>query len=229
MKRNTALLATVIGSALAGCGDNLTVQTVSGRVSPSGFPAPITGVQVVKAGVVVTRRVLDHQGAFSLWVPPGRHYQLQLVAAGGAQAALVFPRHGTLAATIARTFTVTHPGMDIDVGTLQYVGDPTKVTFAFKTAGACTGDGECVDDDGTNQHADNQDGQQGEDQQGDNQDNQCGADEADDNSDQAAGDGNLDMDAAVGDNNIADDIGCNDGANAGGDNATGAMGDATAL
>lgn len=206
-----------LGAALAGgCGDNSRVQTISGRVSGQGFPAAITDVQVVQRGAVVSRWALDRDGRFALWMAPGRHYQLELVAGADARAAVVFPRHPTLARpsiSIARTFDVTRPGRDIAIGTLHRVGDPGAARFVFKCAGGETAGATCVDDDGAHQHADNQEGdhQDGDNQQGDDQQGPCGADSGDGSDAQQgdAHDGSLDAEVAVGDVNVASEVGCN--------------------
>jgi hypothetical protein len=199
------LLTTILAGGCTAAPD----QTITGRVSPTGFPAPITGVQVVQHGKVVAEASLDTEGRFTVSFGAGRQYKMFLVSSDTARAQMIFPRK--LDGSIDRTFDVHAAVRAVDVGTISYLGNPTGVSFAFDCVnGTSPSGGVCVDDEAD--AANNQDGIDEAD--GDN--NQCGVNEPDGDNNQggaseADGDNvtDLDADTAIGDNNVPEDVGCN--------------------
>lgn len=176
-----------------------TPQQVSGVVSQTGYPSPITGVRVVQGADTITERPVDASGAFTVSVPPGSHYRFLLLSGTTPTAKLVFPRQ---TGTLGLAFNVHHASGPIDVGGIHYLGDPSTVVFAFGCTGGDPAGATCVDDNGNDQSGDNND-----EQSGDN--NQCGADEQNgDNNQVDDGQNDMNTETAVGDHNIEADVGC---------------------
>src|SRR5678815_45934 len=86
-----ALLAAALA---AGCADPPPSQTLSGRVATDDFPARVLGVRAVEEGVVVAQGPVDANGRFSLNVPKGGHYRLEVVTRAGIHQ-FITPDHGS--------------------------------------------------------------------------------------------------------------------------------------
>ncbi len=195
VKRMVPVLLATLAFA---CGTEAGPQVVSGRAALSSFPAGVTQVNATRAGVVVASAPVGADGSFSLAIPAdGGRYRIELASANGGATTLVFPRRD---GSIDTSFRVHRAGAARDLGQVVRIGDARKMTYSFAA--------DCVDETGTvcvdeTDGANNQDGVDEAD--GDN--NQCGVDEPDgDNNNQDGVD-----EAAVGDNNLAADVGCEGG------------------
>jgi hypothetical protein len=125
----TKRLLAVLTLALAvGCAKER-VQPISGKVALQTFDGAVTAVRVVAPGgaPIVGRVGLD--GSFSVKVPRGKHYHLELTGPSGASY-LVFPR---AAAPLGWTFDVRGRGQPFDLGMVRYVGNPLETTYTFVT------------------------------------------------------------------------------------------------
>lgn len=123
--------------SLAACGGSPAPQVVVGRVATTSFPYPVDTVRAVRGGRTVAEAPVAGDGAFSIAIPAGDGYRLELAAAGG-RAGLVFPRQ---LGTIERTFNVRGHQAPFALGAVRYLGDPASHTYKT-TTGA---DGECQD------------------------------------------------------------------------------------
>src|SRR5262245_23824041 len=88
------LSLTLLAAALAatGCADPPPGQSLSGRIATDDFPATVLGVRAVEDGVVVAHAPIDSQGRFTLRVPEGGHYRLEVVTRAGIHQFIV-PDH----------------------------------------------------------------------------------------------------------------------------------------
>jgi hypothetical protein len=213
-------------ASLAACsGSSAPPQTVTGRIDGASFKSPVSAVRASRAGSVVEAPV-SADGSFSITIPAGTGYRIELVAASG-QPGLVFPRS---AGTIDVSFDVRAGTKPFDLGLVRFVGDANAHPFVFKTTGGSDGDGECEDgvdpngavcvDDNDDEGAscdnhecvdgiDPSNGQECDGGPGANQDDGETADEGD-------GDGETDDDAlpaeaAIAEHNLPAAVGCDDG------------------
>ena len=146
-----------------GCGDNVRLQALAGRVAP-GFPMSITKVTVMRGAATVADGRVAADGTFRLDVPPATGLTLRLIGAGASD--VVFPRQ---LGSIERTFAIRGTGVEFDLGQVRFVGGSTTTTFVFDQAGTCDDDGHdangatCIDDaDYTHGSCDDGDHQDGE-------------------------------------------------------------------
>lgn len=197
-----------LGLVTIGCGSS-EPQVVSGRVAQNTFTVPIDHVAVIQAGSTVTQAPVAADGAFTLSIPTGSGYRIELSSAA-SRAGLVSPR---TSGTLDKTFTVRGHTAAFDLGAVRYIGDPTMKVF--KQTGTTTGDGdgECEDgiDPTTNAVCvdDAEEGAQtcdGETNDGETNDNGT---EDGTNDGETADDGPAD--AAVADHNLPSAIGCDGG------------------
>jgi hypothetical protein len=119
-----AATAFVLGCDLA---PTSTPQMINGVVSQGTFPAPVTSVRVVSTAKVVYEAQVDVHGAFSLIVPTGTAYEIELLS-GSDSAGLVFPR---AAGGIDAAFDVAASQAPFDVGAVRYIGDPSALGFKY--------------------------------------------------------------------------------------------------
>lgn len=96
--------------AAAGCSDQPSTQVLTGRVTTSGA----TAVRAVSNGTVVTAARVRSDGSFTLSLPAGTNYQLQVLTSGGVQH--VLNGHAALA------FDVCHPTDPFDLGGVGHGG-----------------------------------------------------------------------------------------------------------
>jgi hypothetical protein len=123
---------------------------IKGQVALTSFPTPPTAIQVAIRGHAVAEAPLSGEGRFSLTVPAGQGYQLELVT-GGLTYTLVFPRGGPQFDT---TFNVANAKTPFDIGLVQYVSEPKPEAFVVthwdpledKEAVPCAWGRICVDD-----------------------------------------------------------------------------------
>jgi len=233
MRMSRIILAVVVGAALGGC-TSVGPQVVSGVVELGSFHEAPSSVRVTRAGQIVVESAIDLEGRFSLTIPPGQAYRIELYAPS-ATPGLVFPRK---VGGVDASFTVRGGTTPFDLGMVRYVGDPTARTYAFITttptpgvalstvaSGDCEGGMDqssravCVDDD-------DDEGATVCEEEGDDdgEDHQCedGIDPATGaecdggpaaNADGSGADGAdeaLPGDAAVADHNLPAEIGCGD-------------------
>ena len=110
----TALLA-----ACAGQGEDL--QTITGQVMTSDFSAPVVGVRVVQDDTIITSSPIDANGRFSVGVPAGEAYRMEVVTRDGTYP---FVRRENTR-VVAHSFNVCEPSDDFDLGDVdQLPNDP---------------------------------------------------------------------------------------------------------
>ena len=115
------------GVLAVGCSSSAP-QVVSGRVERTGFPASVDAVRVVQSGAAVVESPVASDGSFSLTIPPGKGYRIELVSTG--QPGLVFPRQ---TGVIDAAFAIRNGTKPFDLGMVRFVGDAKARTY--KTAG----------------------------------------------------------------------------------------------
>lgn len=198
-----------LGFVAVGCSSPAGSQTISGRVAQSTFASPVDTVTVVKGGTGVLEAPVAADGSFTVIVPAGSGYRIELSSAA-TRAGLVSPRSS---GAIDVTFAVRGSGAPFDLGMVRYVGDPAGTIFKQTGGTGGDGDGECEDGIDPATHAvcvddDEEDG------------GSCSADEGDgdgeeaDDGEDGTDDGETDDDgpavAAVADHNLPSAIGCDD-------------------
>ncbi|NOY90563.1 MAG: hypothetical protein GXP55_05080 [Deltaproteobacteria bacterium] len=156
----THLSLALLALALAACGQTPSgaqgALTITGRAAPAELGQQFTNVQALRAGTVVAQVPVERDGSFSLRVPAGRGYTLQLTYGAGTST-LVFPRQ---TGSLERRFDVLGHG-SFDLGTVRHIGNPALHSFQFSgaqaaltstdTAAATTGDTDDVEcEDGVN-------------------------------------------------------------------------------
>jgi len=104
----------------AGCvlGDGNDDQTIQGRVDRSGFDGMVLGARIVRGDAVVATSPLDAEGRFTLHVPEGTGYRLEVITSTGPHPTVRLA-DGSL---IAHTFDVCNPVDPFDLGDV-YQGD----------------------------------------------------------------------------------------------------------
>lgn len=192
---------TMVVASLVGCSSEGS-QTIAGRISTSTFPEPVTAVRAVGNEGVYEARVAG-DGAFSITLPAGDRYRLEMVSAVRTST-LVFPRR---TGTIDTSLYIAGSGEAFALGSVRYVRDPIAQTYTY--------DGNCIADDGS---ICTQDGSQDTGTGG-------GADSGSSCGDADAPDGGSTEDAAVAESSPADALNCDDGS--GGDGDTGGGGQDT--
>jgi hypothetical protein len=215
------ILVAAIGLVTIGCGASPGSQTVSGRVAQQTFASPVDQVSVIKAGASVVAAPVAPDGAFTIVIPPGSGYRIELSSAA-TRAGLVSPRStGTLDAT----FAIRGKAAPFDLGTVRYIGNPTTTIFKQTGGGTGDGDGECEDgiDPTTNAVCVDDNEEEGGSCQGDdgetNDDVEDGTPDGetdDDGIEDGTPDGETEddgapADAAVADHNLPNALGCDDG------------------
>jgi hypothetical protein len=91
-------------------------QTLEGRVSRSGFSGTVLGARVVAGDTVITTTPVDSDGSFTLAVPVGTGYRIEIITSDGAQ-----PMVGQSSGTVVH-FDVCDPGEPYDLGDI-FQGD----------------------------------------------------------------------------------------------------------
>lgn len=136
-----ATLTLAAGTLVMGCTSDSS-QSVSGRVDQAGFPSAVSAVRVVRGSTTVAESPVAADGAFSLAIPTGAGYRIELVSA--EQPGLVFPRS---TGVIEAAFTVKGSAAPFDLGTVRFIGVASTHVFRQDPAGAADGsdtaDGEC--------------------------------------------------------------------------------------
>lgn len=215
-------LGLIIFSTLAACGGSAPPQTITGRIDNPTFKSPISSIRASRSGAVVEAPVAS-DGSFSIVLPAGNGYRIELVAAAGLPG-LVFPRS---AGNIEVGIDIRGGTQPFDLGMVRYIGDAASQPFVFKTSTGGDGDGECEDgmdatgsvcvDDNDEEGAacenhecvDGIDPSNGQECDGGPGANQDGADEGD--GDGETNDDALPPEAAVADHNLPSAVGCDDG------------------
>lgn len=118
---------TMVTATLAACGAD-SPQTISGRVSTSTFPEPVTRVVAIGSdGTFYAPVAAD--GSFDLAVPAGDRYRIELRSTvRGSQ--LVFPRTNT----IDTSFFIVESGDAFDLGAVRYARDQEGTTTIHDAA-----------------------------------------------------------------------------------------------
>lgn len=207
------LIVLAVAAAFSGCSSTpASPHVVSGTVEQRTFATPIDQVAVVRAGAPVVIGQVTPAGEFSLTIPPGSGYRLELTSPAD-RSGLVNPR---VSGVLDATFAVRGGGAPFSVGLVRSIGTTTGVTFHYgPAAGECedgkTASGQvCVDD----QQAEscNEGDSGGSD--GETNDGETDGEPADGETND---DGNAPASASVADHNIPSSIGCGDGGDSGGD------------
>jgi hypothetical protein len=135
--RSLGLFAILL-SACVGSDDT---QTIEGRVDRAGFTGTVLGARVVSGDHVVATAPVDSDGDFTLDVPVGTGYRLEVITSTGAQPLVAYAT-GTIV-----SFDVCAPVDPYDLGDI-YQGDawpgcddPTDPNCCVDT----DGDGNCDD------------------------------------------------------------------------------------
>lgn len=105
MKSLPFVLLLAAAAAAAGCADQPSTQVLTGHVTTSGALA----VRALSNGTVVTAARVRSDGSFTLSLPAGTHYQLQVLTGSGVQH--VLDRHSA-----ALAFDVCQPTDPFDLG-----------------------------------------------------------------------------------------------------------------
>jgi len=211
-----------LGLVSVGCGSSVGSQTVSGRVAQDTFATPVDLVTAVRKGSAVVDAPVGPDGAFTITIPSGSGYRIELSSAA-TRAGLVSPRSS---GAIDVSFAVRGSGVSaFDLGMVRYIGDPTTTIFK-QTGGAGDGDdvecedgidpttnAVCVDDDeAENGTCEGDDGETDDDGVEDGTDD---GETDDDGIEDGTDDGETDDDgpqaAAVADHNLPAALGCDDG------------------
>jgi len=111
---NRHLPALLLG-ALAACTSPTDTQTVTGRIQSSGFSGSVLGARAVSGDTVVASSNIDSAGAFSLDIPKGTGYRLEIVTTTGAQPLVAGTNAGVL---VAMSFDVCAPVAPFDLGSV---------------------------------------------------------------------------------------------------------------
>jgi len=102
-----------------------TTGVIKGQVALSSFPTPPSSVRVTGQGPAVAEAELSGDGQFSLTVPNGQGYRIELVS-GNDTYTLIFPRGSP---QFDSTFDVAGATQPFDVGLVQFVSAPTPESF----------------------------------------------------------------------------------------------------
>lgn len=122
--------------ALAACSGGSSA-VLTGRVA-TGFPAPVTGVKVLRGTTVVATSPVAADGTFRIEVPAGSGLTLRLVGTGHDN--VMFPRR---TGVIDHTFTA-RSGAELALGAVHFVGNASTTTFTFDHGSSASG---CDEDD----------------------------------------------------------------------------------
>ncbi len=216
------------GVLALGCGSSPGTQVVTGQVAQATFPSAVDRITVTHAGKLVVQAPIAADGSFSIRIPPGQGYHLNL-SSPGMRAGMINPRK---TGTLGVTFAVRGNGQDFNVGTVRYIGDATTYGFKYRMTGGADSECEdgvdpttnavCVDDEGDGGScagADEADGETADDGAGGADDGETndGPDDGETNDGEANddnGDGVPDA-AAVADRNLPEAMGCGDHPNEG--------------
>ena len=114
MIRKTMIAMSFALVAAAGCATD-SDQTLSGQVSASTFPEPVTSIVATGETGTITSAVAS-DGSFTLSLPAGDRYRIELVSAAH-HSLLVYPRTG---GALDTTVYVAGAGA-FDLGTVQHV------------------------------------------------------------------------------------------------------------
>ena len=106
-------------------------QALTGQVERASFAGDVTEVRVIRNATVVASSPLDAAGGFSILVPPGTGYRLEVLGASGLRVGLVFPRK---AGQVDNNFSILRGGAAFDLGAIRYVGDASSQSFNFGAA-----------------------------------------------------------------------------------------------
>lgn len=214
-------LAPILIATLVACGSSAPPQTITGRVDGATFTSPISSIRASRPGAVIEAPVAG-DGSFSIVLPAGSGYRIELVTAAG-QPGLVFPR---TAGTIDVAFDIRGGTQPFDLGMVRFLGDATSQPFVFKSSTGSDGDVECEDgvdpngsvcvddDDDEGATCENHECEDGLDPNGQECDGGPGAnqdDGAEGDGDGEAEDDALPEEAAVAEHNLPAAIGCDDG------------------
>ena len=145
--------ALFLSTALAGCviGGDPDTQTLEGRVDRAGFDGIVLGARVVQGDQVVATSRLDADGRFTLRIPEGTGYRLEVITSTGARPTVRLG-DGSL---IAHTFDVCDPIDPFDLGDVHDGGSfpddwwPEEDPDDTGNGGGCDPgpDGTCTDPD----------------------------------------------------------------------------------
>ncbi len=128
----SVLLAATLGGCVLSQDDS---QTITGRVERTGFDGMALGARVIQGDTVIVTAPLDSDGNFTVAVPPGTGYRLEIVTSTGAHP---FVQHagGEL---IEHAFDVCDPGDPFDLGDV-YQGDSYPEEWDGEDPGTGCGD-----------------------------------------------------------------------------------------
>ena len=144
-----AVLLTAAATVLAcGTGPTDEIQVLRGRVTAADVGAPVVGVRVMQGQRLVASRPVADDGSFTIEVPVGSDYRLEVVSRERAHGVAVHRGHGTRPMAL---FDVCEAEPDVDLGDLDSGGDG-NVGWG-SSDGDCLnppppcadGDGDCVE------------------------------------------------------------------------------------
>lgn len=134
----------LIAAALGACVANDDTQTISGRVERTGFDGMALGARVVQGDAVVVTAPLAADGSFTVTVPAGTGYRLEIITSTGAHP---FVQQAG-AVLIEETFDVCDPIDPYDLGDV-YQGDEIPDDWGEPGDPTWCPDGTMPDADGT--------------------------------------------------------------------------------
>jgi hypothetical protein len=115
---------------------------VKGHLALDTFPAAPSEIRFLQAGEIKGSASVASDGGFSLTIPEGKAYVLEIGTADSSPG-VVFPRQ---TGHIDALFDVRASGGTFDLGSIRYVGAPGLQTFAFVASAAADPDNvECED------------------------------------------------------------------------------------
>ena len=94
LSKTTTFLAAALLS-LAACAGDAEVQRISGKITLSSFRAPVEGVRAMQGTTVIATGRVAADGSFSLAVPAGADYRLEVVTREAPYDLLVSGKNGT--------------------------------------------------------------------------------------------------------------------------------------
>ncbi len=199
-------------------------QVVSGHVDQASFATPVDHVLVVRGNSLIAAAAVGPQGEFTLSIPPGSGYRLELRSMS-AKTGLISPR---ATGTIDVAFAIRGAQVPFELGAVRAIGAPGAHTYSahgdteLECEDGLDPDGAvCVDDDEEATSCDEQDGENNDGETADDGEQSDGDGETADDGEESDGDGETDDDnalpdsAAVADHNLPSSLGCGEHENEG--------------
>lgn len=143
IRRASIFPSLVAAAAVASCGGltTRTDSTVQGHLDVASFPSTPTAIQARDEHGNVVQAALN-AGQFSLKLPQGHKYQLDVLMSGG-QEPVVFPRGD---GSLDLDFKISGAGAVVQLGAIHHFDSAPIGGFVIKTTASGEGEvGECVD------------------------------------------------------------------------------------